>query len=654
MIRNILISVAVLLCCVPDLAFAETPPLIPRKVLFGNPDRSNVRISPDGKFLAYLAPKDAVLSIWVRNINGRDDHVIARDDRQGIRSFIWQEDSRHILYDQDVNGNERWHFYQADLSASSMRDLTPYEGIGVELVALSPKFPNEMLVGMNFLRPYQGLNDVYRMNLTDGSSVLDTENPGDVTRWIVDNGFRIRAAQASLPDGSTEIRVRDSTQSNWRSLLKWGPEESVGRILGFTPDDKGLYLLSSIGADTSRLLKIDLTSGKPEVLVEDHQYDVTDWISNPSTGALEAVGLMRARREWRLVDNSLARDFEMIRKIHAGDPGIFSQDRANKKWIVVYNVDNGPSYYYLYDRAGAHATFLFSTRNALEGYTLARMQPIDFAARDGMVIHGYLTLPVNLKPRKLPMVVKVHGGPWVRDSWGLDNESQWLANRGYAVLQINYRGSTGFGKTYLDAGDREWGGKMETDLIDGKNWAVREGYADPEKVCIMGSSYGGYAALMALATTREFRCGVDLSGPSDLVTFLNNIPSGNPIKLLFTKRVGNADTEQQFLRSRSPLYSSDKISSPLLIAQGANDPRVRQSESDQMVNAIRKRGGTVRYLIFGDEGHDLVRAANRLKFYAAVEAFLAKSLGGRVEAATAEEEFTGPGNEGASSTVHVH
>jgi dipeptidyl aminopeptidase/acylaminoacyl peptidase len=256
-----------------------------------------------------------------------------------------------------------------------------------------------------------------------------------------------------------------------------------------------------------------------------------------------------------------------------------------------------------------------------------------------MTLHGYLTLPVGVKPLRLPMVVKVHGGPWVRDVWGRDNEAQWLANRGYAVLQVNFRGSTGYGKAYLDAGDREWGGKMETDLFDGKEWAVKEGYADPSKVCIMGSSYGGYATLVALATTREFRCGVDLSGPANLVTFLNNIPAGSSIKAVFTKRVGDVDADQDFLRSRSPLFAAKQITAPLLIAQGANDVRVKQSESDAMVAAIRREGRTVQYIVFPNEGHGLGQPGNRLRFYSAVEAFLATFLGGRIEPPTEDEKI---------------
>jgi dipeptidyl aminopeptidase/acylaminoacyl peptidase len=307
---------------------------------------------------------------------------------------------------------------------------------------------------------------------------------------------------------------------------------------------------------------------------------------------------------------------------------------------VSYGVDDGPVPFYVYDRTSRKAAFLFSNRPAQEKYRLAKMQPISFQARDGLKVHGYLTLPVGLEPKNLPLVLNVHGGPWGRDTWGLDNEAQWLANRGYAVLQINFRGSTGYGKAFVNAGDREWAGKMHADLIDGKNWAVKLGYADPKKVCIMGGSYGGYATLVGLTfTPDEFACGVDVVGPSNLVTLLSTIPPyWAPIKSLFKKRVGDLETEQDFLKARSPLFKADQIKVPLLIGQGANDPRVKQAESDQIVAAMRKNGKLVEYIVFPDEGHGFARPENRLIFYAAAEPFLAKCLGGRAEPPSDKEK----------------
>jgi dipeptidyl aminopeptidase/acylaminoacyl peptidase len=342
-----------------------------------------------------------------------------------------------------------------------------------------------------------------------------------------------------------------------------------------------------------------------------------------------------------VIDPSVKADFDALRRVRDGDFSVVSRDLADKTWLVVYDLDDAPVTYYTYDRATKQAAKLFTNRPALEKYKLAKMKPISFKARDGMTIYGYLTLPVDKEPRNLPMVLNVHGGPWGRDTWGLDNEAQWLANRGYAALQINFRGSTGYGKAYLNAGDREWAGKMHDDLIDGKNWAVQQGYADPKKVCIYGGSYGGYATLVGVTfTPDEFTCGVDIVGPSNLVTLLKSIPPyWAPIRSLFHKRLGNEETEAGFLNSRSPLFKADQIKAPLLIAQGANDPRVKQAESDQIVAAMRKNNKPVEYIVFPDEGHGFARPENRLKFYAAAEQFLAKYLGGRAEPPSDNEKW---------------
>ena len=613
-------------------ALAELPPLIPRETLFGNPVKTQAQISPNGKMLAYLAPDDkGVMNVWVRTLGQEDDKVVTADKKRGIRYYKWQQDSEHILYIQDRDGDENWHVYQTNLKTKNTRDLTPFQGVRAQGFITDPNFPDEILVQLNIRD--RRLHDMYRINLKNGAVEMDTENPGDVLWFVVDNKLQVRAAQVTLPDGGTEIRVRDDAKSPWRSFQKWAPEETFGGIWGFTPDNTGVYLASSVDANTSRLLEVDVASGKSKVIAEDKQYDVASPLTHPKTHKLEAVMFIRQRTEWTVIDKSLQADFDALRKVHDGDFYIDSRDLADNTWIVSYAVDNAPVLSYAYDRASKKATFLFSDRPALEKYKLANMQPISFQARDGMTIYGYVTLPVGLEPRNLPMVLNVHGGPWLRDMWGLENEVQWLANRGYAVLQINFRGSWGYGKAYLNAGDREWAGKMHDDLVDGKNWAVKQGYADPKQVCIMGLSYGGYATLVGLAfTPDDFVCGVDRFGISNLVTWLSTIPTyWEPVKALHKKRVGDVETEQEFLKSRSPLFKADQIKAPLLIGQGANDPRVKQAESDQIVEAMRKNNKPVEYIVFPDEGHGFARPENRLIFYAATEPFLAKYLGGRAE-----------------------
>jgi len=578
------------------------------------------------------------MNVWARTLGQEDDKVVTADKKRGIQYYEWQQDSEHILYIQDRDGDEDWHVYQTNLKTRNTRDLTPFQGVRAQGLITDPNFPDEILIPLNIRD--RRLHDMYRINLKNGAVEMDTENPGDVSGFVVDNKFQVRAARVTLPDGGTEIRVRDDPKSPWRSFQKWGPEDS-GVIRGFTPDNTGVYLASSVDANAARLLEVDLATGKSKGLAEDKQYDAAEVLKHPKTHKLEAVMFIRQRTDWTVIDKSLQTDFDALRKVHDGDFYIDSRDLANNTWIVSYAVDNAPAPTYAYDRASKKATLLFSDPPALQKYKLAKMQPISFKARDGMTLYGYLTLPVGLESRNLPMVLLVHGGPWFRDVWGLNDEVQWLANRGYAVLQINFRGSEGYGKDYLNAGDREWGGKMHDDLIDGKNWAVKQGYADPKQVCIMGGSYGGYATLVGLTfTPDEFVCGVDSFGISNLVTFLRDIPPywERELTAVYKRVVGDVETELEFLKSRSPLFKADQIKAPLLIGQGANDPRVKQAESDQIVEAMRKNNKPVEYIVFPDEGHGFARPENRLIFYAATEPFLAKYLGGRAEPPSEKEK----------------
>ncbi len=613
------------------------PPLIPRQVLFGNPEKSSPRLSPDGTQLAYLAPDDGVLNVWVRTLGQADDRPITQDRRRGIQTFFWQADGAHVLYLQDDDGDENFHLYRTDLATRETQDLTPHPGARAFPVAVDPNFPDEILVSLNARDPQ--VFDVYRLHLPTGVLTLDTENPGDVAGWTADNALQVRVAQAQTPDGGTELRLRDDVQSPWRVFQRWGPDETGGGVAGWSPDNTRVRLISSVDANAARLLETDVATGAMTVLAEDAQYDVGGLLVQPRTHALQAVSFTRARQEWTLLDPGLQSDFDALARVRDGEWSVVSRDFEDTKWVVAYALDDGPVYYYLYDRAARQPAPLFSSQPALEHYTLAKMQPVEFAARDGMTLHGYLSLPAGVAPQNLPLVLLVHGGPWARDSWGFRPSVQQLANRGYAVLQINYRGSTGYGKAYLNAGDREWAGKMHTDLLDGKAWAVAQKWADPEKVAIMGGSYGGYAALVGLTfTPEEFACAVDIVGPSNLLTLLQTIPPyWKPLLATFSKRVGDLETEPDFLQSRSPLFLADRITKPLLIGQGANDPRVKQSESDQIVAAMRAHGLPVEYLVFPDEGHGFARPENNFKFFAAAEAFLAEHLGGRAEPPTPEE-----------------
>ncbi len=618
----------------PPAARADLPALIPRAVLFGNPEKASPQISADGTMLAYLAPYKGVLSIWVRTVGKSDDRVVATDPTRPIRNVVWQPDGKHVLYEQDKGGNENFHVYQTDVATSSTHDLTPFgDKVRSDIENVDPRYPNQMLVTSNKRDPK--VFDVYRINLRTDAAVLDTRNPGTIGGWAEDNKLVVRAAVQNDADGSTEILVRPNSSAPWHALLKASPDDTIAPV-AFSSDNRSLYVSSSVGANASRLLLYNLSSGDYSMIVSDPTYDVGAPLIDEKSRKLAAISFQRDRTEWQVLDRSYRSDFAALAKLHDGDVSFLGSTANGRRLIVAYLVDNGPISYYSYDRTTKHGTFLFVSRPALLKYQLATMQPISYTAKDGLTIHGYLTLPVGVAAKNLPMVLFVHGGPWARDTWGYSGYVQWLANRGYAVLQVNFRGSTGYGKNFLNAGNRQWAGTMHQDLVDAKNWAVAQGYADPAKVAIMGGSYGGYAVLAGVTFSPDvFAAGVDIVGPSNLNTLLQSIPPyWSTARATFALRMGDSS---DFLNSQSPLFMADRIKVPLLIGQGANDPRVNRRESDQIVAAMRKNNQPVEYIVFPDEGHGFARPENNKRFDAAVEAFLGKYLGGRVEPAGPDE-----------------
>jgi dipeptidyl aminopeptidase/acylaminoacyl peptidase len=615
----------------PSLA-AKVPDLIPREVLFGNPERSNPQLSPDGMQIAYLAPDSKnVLQVFVRTIGQKEGRQLTHDKKRGIRMYLWAYDGRHLLYLQDTDGDENFHVHSADLKTGLVRDLTPFQGVRAASLERSPDVPHEVLIGLNIRD--RGKFDMYRVSLKTGAVELDTENPGTVVGWTADADFKIRAALATTPqDGGSDLMVREAVDKPWKKIRHWSFEEE-GQPIGFSKDGKTLYLEGNHDANTSRLLALDLTTGKESVLAEDDTYDVGGTLVHPTRHIIQAVAINRDKRDWKVLDNDIAEDFKALGKIRSGQFSVASRDLADKTWLVSYETDDGPTTYYVYDRGTHEAKLLFSSQPKLDGLSLSAMKPISFKSRDGLTIHGYLTTPVGGETKNLPTVLLVHGGPWGRDTWGFNPMVQWLANRGYAVLQVNFRGSAGYGKKFLNAGNREWGGKMHDDLLDAVEWVVREGVANPKKIAIMGGSYGGYATLVGLTfSPNVFACGVDIVGPSNIISLLKTIPPyWGPMKAMFAKRVGDVEKEEEFVKSRSPLFKVDQIKVPLLIGQGANDPRVNQAESDQIVAALRKANKPVEYVVYTDEGHGFARPENRLHFYALAESFLAKHIGGRCE-----------------------
>jgi dipeptidyl aminopeptidase/acylaminoacyl peptidase len=611
--------------------------LIPRSVLFGNPERTSPRMSHDGSQLGWIAPRDGVLNVWVAPIGESDgvDWAAARavtdDTDRGVRVFGWAWDGRHLLYVQDVGGDENWRLYDVDLVTGERRDLTPFEKIHAQIIGSSKRRPTEVLVGINADNPQ--LHDVYRLDLVTGNLVREIENPG-YAGWLADEDLVVRCALAPLPDGSLDVLVRDSAPADWRTLLTIPAEDVTSSdVVSFSGDGRSLVMISAAGADTGRLTRVDLATGATTVLAEDPEADVAGAVLDPDTRDPQIVMILKDRMTYAVLDPSVEDDLKAIRGLHPGDPMFLGRDEADQTWLVGFTVDAGSITFYLYDRPSKSGRLLFEARPALSSYTLAAMEPFSFTARDGLEIHGYVTFPPGQGRSSLPAVLDVHGGPQVRDSWGYNPEAQWFANRGYLCVQVNYRGSTGYGKAFVAAGDREWGGKMHDDLIDAVSYVTRQGWADPSRVAIYGGSYGGYAALVGAAfTPGVFRCAVDIVGPSNLKTLLETIPPyWAPMIAQLYRRVGNPETDAEFLWSRSPLSRARDIRIPLLIAQGANDPRVKQAESEQIVAALTEAGIEHEYLLFPDEGHGFAKPENRIRFYTAAERFLARYLGGRYE-----------------------
>lgn len=619
-------------------ARAELPPLIPREILFGNPERTSPAFSPDGKRLAWLAPDtNNVLQVWVKTVGKEDDKIVTADKKRGIRQYLWAKNNRVLLYLQDSDGDENFHVYGVDLETGNVRDYSPFQGVRASVMEPNPDFPDELLLTLNVRN--RSLFDVYRLHLNNGALDLDTENPGDVASWSADPKFQVRLAQISTPDGGTEIRVRDDAKSGWKSLMKVGPEEILDAI-GFTADGKSLYLNSSIGRDTAAVVQREISNGAEKMIAASDEVDAGDVLVHPRKHIVEAVAFSPGRTTWKVINPAVQDDFTGLAKLNEGDFFVADRTEADDIWLVGFNSDRAPGRFYKWDRKAKQGTFLFTTRPKLDGLKLAETKPVVIRSRDGLEQHSYLTLPVGVEAKLLPMVLFPHGGPWARDEWGFNGYAQWLANRGYAVLQPNFRGSTGYGKKHLNAGNKQWGLKMHDDLIDAVNWAVSQGIADPKRIGIMGGSYGGYCALAALTFTPDvFACSVDIVGPSNLKTLISTIPPyWKPMRAMFDVRMGNVDDPDQaeLIKRASPLNFADRIVRPLLIGQGANDPRVKQAESEQIVSAIEKNHGNVTYVLYPDEGHGFARPENRTDFNARAEGFLGVYLGGRAESLTGD------------------
>jgi dipeptidyl aminopeptidase/acylaminoacyl peptidase len=633
--------------------------LIPRTALFGNPVRAQARLSPDGRYMSFLAPKNGVLNVWLAPFGQLDAaKPITDDKKRGIRQHLWADDGKHILFLQDEGGDENWRVYSVDVESRKQVDLTPLDKVRAEIVGLSHERPDVALIALNDRTPEY--HDLYEINIASGERKLVERNEQEFAGYLEDLQLRPRVAVKTLPDGGGEIYR--NTGKGWESLLKYGRDDSLTtRPVVVEEDGRSALMLSSIGRDKAALVRIDLASGKQTVLGESDKADVSEVWLEPRTRKPEAFGVEYLTTEIEPLVPAVRQDIDRLKAALGPQFEVVSRTLDDTRWVVSVDDPVHVVSSYLYERSSGKVTKLFDQRPELTGAPLRPMKPVEIRARDGLALVAYLTLPAGALPggaqgalpagaqgalppgsqgadrpaKPVPLVLDVHGGPWARDSYGFNGEHQWLANRGYAVLSVNYRGSTGFGKKFINAGDHEWARNMHNDLLDAVDWAVKEKIAQPDKVAIYGGSYGGYATLVGLTFTPDrFACGVDIVGPSNLFTLLNSIP---PYWKSFfedmVRRIGDPRTAEgrELLKQRSPLTFADRISKPLLIAQGANDPRVKQAEADQIVAAMKSRKLPVTYVLYPDEGHGFARPQNRIAFYAVAEGFLSKCLGGRVE-----------------------
>jgi dipeptidyl aminopeptidase/acylaminoacyl peptidase len=613
----------------------ESAGLLRRRLIFADPERSIVRISHDGTRIAFRAPVDGVLNLWIAPIDLIDEArpLTAVTERNLGPWIVWMHDNRHVVFFRETAGDENWRAWGADLQTGEVRPLTPGAGVTCYIQQISRHFPSELLIAHNARD--KRYFDIYRVNVVTGESTLVQQNEG-FTGHFTDQQFRVRFAVRHTEDGDVEYLQR-GTDGEWALFSRIGVQDAMAtRAIEFSADGRELYWLDSRGRDTAAVVEHDLASGTVRVLAQDPRADFTQLVLDPISERPVAAARSFERVAWQVLDPDYRDDFDYLARQSRGDLAITSISQDRRQWIVAYQYDDAPTEWFHYDRGVRQARRLFSSTPAWEGVPFVPMEPVIIGARDGLKLVSYLSRPRDASSAApLPMVLLVHGGPWTRDVWGLYADHQWLANRGYAVLSVNYRGSTGFGKAFVNAANLEWAGRMHDDLIDAVDWAIAQGIADPARVAIMGGSYGGYSALVGLTFTPEkFACAVDLVGPSNLATFLNTIPEyWMTWKSLWKVRMGDYTTEagRRFLEERSPLNLADRIVRPLLIGQGANDVRVKASESEQIVASMQRHGIPVTYVYYRDEGHGLGRPENRRSFKAVVEAFLAAHLSGRCE-----------------------
>jgi dipeptidyl aminopeptidase/acylaminoacyl peptidase len=604
-----------------DSSEQRTPPLIPLRDFFRNPERTAYQISPTGESIAFLRPYGNRLNIWVQSVKGGDARQVTAVTERDITSYLWKSDN-HLLFLQDSGGDENFHLFSADPNGDTIRDLTPIPGVQVRLVDDLHDRPDEIIVALN--QRTREIFDAYRLNVKTGELMCIAENPGNIDQWVTDHAGNIRAATTT--DGvNSSLLYRESPEGAWRTVLTTTFQESFSPQF-FTFDDRRLFGVSNIGRDKSAAIELDLETGREvQLLTEDSQVDISALSYSRKRKVLTLATFTDWKTQRFFFDQPTQALYQELERRLAGyEVMVISANDDETVFVVRTFSDRSLGAFYLYDSLSGELTKLADRAPWLPEDQLSEMKPIEYQARDGLTIRGYLTLPAGREPNNLPVVINPHGGPWHRDSWTFIPEVQFLANRGFAVMQMNFRGSIGYGRKFWEAGFKEWGGKMQDDITDGVYWLIEQGIADPTRVAIYGASYGGYAVLEGLVKTPDlYAAAVDYVGVSNLFTFFKTIPPyWTPYLEMMYEMVGHPEKDRDWFQEHSPALNADKIVKPLLVAQGAKDPRVNINESNQIVDALRKRGVEVVYMVKENEGHGFQNEENRFDFYEAMEKFL--------------------------------
>ena len=622
------------------------PPLIDREILFGNPEIARATISPDGKFIAFLKPHKDTLNIWVKRADEpfANARLLTNEAKRPIRSFFWSRDGKFILFVNDQGGNENFNLYAVNPNEQPAngaevpvaRNLTNSEKVRTIGYNVPRTEPDAVYVGMNDRDP--AWHDLYKLKISTGERTLVRQNTERLTGWLFDNKDQLRLATRSTKSGDKEV-LRVDVDGKFTKIYSCNLFETCSPI-HFNKDNRRVYMISNKGesVDLTRLVLFDLETGKEEAVESDpmSRVDLEDAAFSDVTDELLYTVYADDRQRFYFKDRTLAEDYKLLqKKLPNREISFDVSTKDEMTWLITVFSDTEPGEKYLFDRKSKKLELQYRIREKLSREALAEVKSVRYKSSDGLEIPAYLTLPRGVAPKNLPTIILPHGGPWARDRWGFDPLAQFLTNRGYAVLSPNFRGSTGYGKKFVDAGNLQWGDKMQDDLTWGAKYLISQGISDPKRIGIMGGSYGGYATLAGVTSTPDlYAVGVAIVAPSNLITLLDAIPAyWESERIRFYKRMGDPTTAEgraQLMR-QSPLTHADKIKTPLLVVQGANDPRVNKREADQIVIALRDRGFPVEYIVAPDEGHGFARPINRMAMLVQAEKFLAKYLGGRYQ-----------------------